>query len=88
MELDDNAKEAAREIGNAINNAVTESEAVKDAIEHLRDLGYEAAYSLNLKIALDRIDESMEADEPAENIELELTDEDLRTLQRMKIKFE
>ena len=88
MELDDNAKEAAREIGNAINNAVAESEAVKEAIEHLRDLGYEAVYSLNLKIALDRIDESMEADEPAENIELELTDEDLRTLQRMKIKFE
>jgi hypothetical protein len=88
MELDDNAKEAAREIGNAINNAVEESRAVKDAIEHLRDLGYEAFYTLNLKIALDRIDESMPADEPAENIELELTDEDLRTLQRMKIKFE
>lgn len=88
MELDDNAKEAAREIGDAINNAVAESEAVKDAIEHLRDLGYEAYYTLNLKIALDRIDESMQADEPAENIELELTDEDLRTLQRMKIKFE
>jgi hypothetical protein len=88
MELDDNAKEAAREIGNAINNAVAESDAVKDAIEHLRDLGYEAFYTLNLKIALDRIDESVPADEPAENIELELTDEDLRTLQRMKIKFE
>jgi hypothetical protein len=88
MELDDNAKEAAREIGNAINNAVEESQSVKDAIEHLRDLGYEAYYTLNLKIALDRIDESMPAEEPAENIELELTDEDLRTLQRMKIKFE
>jgi hypothetical protein len=88
MELDDNAKEAAREIGNAINDAVAESEAVKDAIEHLRDLGYEAFYTLNLKIALDKIDDSMPTDEPVENIELELTDEDLRTLQRMKIKFE
>lgn len=88
MELDDNAKEAAREVGIAINNAVAESDAVKDAIEHLRDLGYEAYYSLNLKIALDKIHDSMPADEPADNIELELTDEDLRTLQRMKIKFE
>ena len=88
MELDDNAKEAAREVGNAINNAVAESEAVKEAIDHLRDLGYEALYTLNLKIALDKIDESIPVDDPAENIELELTDEDLRTLQRMKIKFE
>lgn len=88
MELDDNAKEAAREIGNAINNAVAESEAVKDAIEQLRDLGYEAYYTLNLKIALDKIEDFEQADGPGENVELELTDEDLRTLQRMKIKFE
>lgn len=88
MELDDNAKEAAREIGNAINNAVAESEAVKDAIEQLRHLGYEACYTLNLKIALEKIDDFDQADEAGENVELELTDEDLRTLQRMKIKFE
>lgn len=87
MELDDDAKEAAREIGEAINDAVAESEAVKDAVENLRDLGYEAYYTLNLKIAVEKIDDEDEEDD-VENFELELTDEDLRTLQRMKIKFE
>lgn len=87
MELDDDAKEAAREIGEAINDAVAESEAVKDAVQNLRDLGYEAYYTLNLKIAVEKIDDFDEPND-AENFELELTDEDLRTLQRMKIRFE
>lgn len=87
MELDDDAKEAAREIGEAINDAVAESDAVKEAVQNLRDLGYEAYYTLNLKIAVEKIDDEDEEDD-VENFELELTDEDLRTLQRMKIKFE
>jgi hypothetical protein len=88
MELDDSAKNAARELGDAINAAVADSRGVRDAIERLREIGYEAFYTLNLKIALERIDD-LEADEdPAENVELELTDEDLRTLQRMKIRYE
>jgi hypothetical protein len=88
MELDDNAKNAARELGDAINAAVAESNTVGSAIDHLRDMGYEAYYTLNLKIALERINDIDPDEEPAEDIELELTDEDLRTLQRMKIKFE
>jgi uncharacterized membrane protein len=88
MELDDSAKNAARELGDAINAAVADSRSVSDAVDHLREIGYEAYYTLNLKIALERIDDIESEEEPAENIELELTDEDLRTLQRMKIKYE
>ena len=88
MELDDSAKNAARELGDAINAAVADSRGVSDAVDHLREIGYEAYYTLNLKIALERIDDIESDDEPDENITLELTDEDLRTLQRMKIKYE
>lgn len=88
MELDDNAKNAARELGDAINAAVAESSTVSSAIEHLRDMGYEAYYTLNLKIALERINDIDGEEDVPGDIELELTDEDLRTLQRMKIKFE
>jgi len=88
MELDENAKSGARELGDAINAAVADSSSVSGAIAHLRDLGYEAYYTLNLKIALERIDDLEGCEEDAGEIELELTDEDLRTLQRMKIKYE
>ena len=88
MELDDSAKNAARELGDAINAAVADSRSVSDAVDYLREIGYEAYYTLNLKIALERIDDIESDDAPDENITLELTDEDLRTLQRMKIKYE
>jgi gamma-glutamyltranspeptidase len=88
MELDENAKNAARELGDAINAAVAESSMVSGAIAHLRDLGYDAYYTLNLKIALERIDDIDGCEDAGADVGLELTDEDLRTLQRMKIKYE
>jgi hypothetical protein len=98
MKLDDEAKKAVEILGNSINSAVGESRKVAEAIEHLRSIGYEPHLTLRLEIALEKqgagggeIDFSPDEDEeiPAENteIELELTEEDLRTLQRMKIKF-
>ena len=83
MELDDKAKEAARELGDAINSAIGSSREVGDAIEHLRAIGYEPHLTLKLEIALARSDESGETSE-----DLNLTDEDLKTLQRMKIRFD
>lgn len=83
MELDDKAKRAVRELGDAINKAVEKSQGVSQAIERLREIGFEPHLSLKLEIALQEID----AGDSAEDFELELTDEDLRTLRRMKIKF-
>ena len=90
MQLDDTAKKAVRELGDAINSAVEKSERVINAIEHLREIGYEPNLSLKLEIGLQEItlnDEQADDEEFAENFDLELTDEDLRTLRRMKIKF-
>lgn len=83
MELDDNAKSAARELGDAINSAIGSSREVADAIEYLRAIGYEPNLTLKLEIALAKTDE---ADDAAE--ELDLTDDDLKTLQRMKIRLD
>lgn len=90
MQLDDTAKKAVRELGDAINSAVEKSERVINAIEHLREIGYEPNLSLKLEIGLQEItlnNKLPENEEYAENFDLELTDEDLRTLRRMKIKF-
>lgn len=86
MELDKTAKKAVRELGDAINAAVEKSTRVGEAIESLRELGYEPNLTLKLEIGLQEI--SGDSDEFPEEIELDLTDEDLRTLRRMKIRFD
>ena len=86
MELNENAKKAVRELGDAINQAVEKSLRVSEAIDNLRELGYEPNLTLKLEIGLQAIEG--EFDDFPEDIELDLTDEDLRTLRRMKIRLE
>ena len=86
MELDEQAKQAVSELGATINRAIEKSAAVAEAIERLRELGYEPNLTLKLEIGLQEIGGGF--DDFVEDIELELTDEDLRTLRRMKIKID
>ena len=86
MELDQNEKKAVRELGDAINAAVEKSARVSEAIENLRELGYEPNLTLKLEIGLQQIEDDFESF--PEDIELELTDEDVQALRRMKIRFE
>lgn len=83
MKLDDEAKEAVRELGDAVNTAIKKSDIVAEAIERLREIGYSPNLTLKLEIGLGEIDEDFDEDS-----ELELTDEDLRELRRMKIRIE
>ena len=85
MEINDEAKEIVHELGTAINSAVEKSSQVAQAIARLREAGYEMELTLRLEIALREHGEE-EADEEA--TALELTDEDLRTLRRMKIRID
>jgi len=87
MELDQTAKKAVRELGDAINAAVEKSLRVSEAIEILREIGYEPNLTLKLEIGLMKIGGD-DFDDFPEDIELNLTDEDVRTLQRMKILSE
>ena len=84
MELDEKSKKAARELGDAINAAIEKSARVAQAIEDLRALGYEPNLSLKLEIGLMEIS----GDKAERELELELTDEDLKTLRKMKISLE
>ncbi len=86
MELDKNAKMAVRELSEAINSAIAKNLRVADAIRYLREIGYEPLLTLKLEIGLQEIFDDF--DDFPEEIELELTDEDLRTLRRMKIRLE
>ena len=84
--MDEETKRLAEEVGTAINESVQDSASVAAAIERLREAGFEMELTLRLEIGLrPHRDEESAEQEPGS---LELTDEDLRVLQAMKIKIE
>lgn len=91
MEINDDAKEIVKELGAAINAAVERSPDVAEAIERLREAGYDMELTLRLEIGLrERDGEDFDGgddsrDRPAR---LELTDEDRRTLRNMRIRLD
>lgn len=92
MELNDEAKEAVKELGAAINSAIEKSTRVSESIDRLRELGYLAQLTLRLEIGLQDISE-LEDGESTPHVEeteigLDLTEDDLRTLRQMKIKLD
>ena len=86
MDIDEKAKEIVHEIGTAINEAVENSARVAEAIDCLREAGYEMELTLRLEIALRPNSGENEANE--ETSEPDFTDEDLQILQRMKIRID
>jgi len=86
LDIDERAKEIVQEIGTAINESVESSPRVAEAIDRLRDAGYEMELTLRLEIALRPNSGNDEANE--EEGELSLTDDDLQILQRMKIRID
>ena len=85
MEIDDDAKEIVREIGTAINESVENSTKVAEAIERLREAGYEMELTLRLEIGLRP---HTGDDDESKDTTLDLTEEDIQVLQRMKIRID
>jgi hypothetical protein len=86
LEIDDDAKEIVREIGTAINESVESSTKVAEAIERLREAGYEMELTLRLEIGLRP--HAGEDESSEDGTKLDLTEEDLQVLQRMKIRID
>ncbi|HUF04843.1 MAG TPA: hypothetical protein VMM38_11800 [Aridibacter sp.] len=86
MGLHEKQNRAVQELGDAINSAIENSPIVADALEHLRRLGYEADLNVKLEIRLQEVEEPIQ--ETLETVELELTEDDRRTLRRMKIRVD
>jgi hypothetical protein len=86
MEMDEETKQLAEEVGTAINESVRDSAAVAAAIERLREAGFEMELTLKLEIGLRPQSDDQESEESSGSFDL--TDEDLRILRSMKIKIE
>jgi hypothetical protein len=87
LDINDEAKQIVQELGSAINAAVENSAQVAEAIERLREAGYEMELTLRLEIGL-RPNDGEEEGAGNEDGAFELTDEDRRTLRRMKIRID
>ena len=86
LDINDEAKEIVQEIGAAINAAVERSPEVAEAIERLREAGYEMELTLRLEIGLRALDDISEM--PTDETALDLTDDDRQTLRSMKIRID
>jgi hypothetical protein len=86
LELDDYVKQLAEQVGTSINESVQESASVAAAIERLREAGFDMELTLKLEIGLRPQRGDQAKGDSGES--LELTDEDVRILQAMKIKFD
>lgn len=81
MELDDNAKLASRRLSDAINASARESDQVHEAVQRLREMGYEAKLSFHLDLV------PIESDAETENpIAEDFTEDDRKALRRMLIR--
>ncbi|MBA2379653.1 MAG: hypothetical protein H0V76_08780 [Blastocatellia bacterium] len=83
MKLSEEAKAAARELGEAINAAIGADTDVAETIETLRSLGFEPYLTVKLEI-----NAAEEGSEDLEAGEIEFTRDDIRTLERMRIRAE
>ena len=86
MNINDDAKRIAQELGAAINAAVERSPEVANAIEQLREAGYEMELVIKLLIGLREL--NADAEKASNDASLDLTEEDRRTLRSMKIRID
>ena len=75
MNLDDEAKKAVHELGEAINAAIEKSPRVVEAVDSLREIGFEPNSTIRLEIGLQELFARFEENARKE-VELDLTEED------------
>jgi hypothetical protein len=92
MELDDNLKQLMKDLGIAINESLSDSEPIAQAISNIKGAGYDVFLVLEATIGFNRREEKEDVDESqAQYItsgKLELTNQDTQFLKSLKIRFE
>jgi hypothetical protein len=91
VQIDDKLKVLIKELGDAINGALSESVEINDAIQNVRDAGYEVVLALEATIGFNKKPErepETVAPEPVPDGQLKVTSQDLKFLQSLKISIE
>ena len=91
--LDEDIKRLMKGLGESINETLGESPKITEAIQHIRDAGYEVYLIIEAKIGFNRktkgsdetISEPVKADDP---VRLRITSEDAKFLKSLKISID
>ena len=92
MQLDDNLKHLIKELGAAINDALSESNNINEAIQNVRNAGYDVFLVLEATIGFNKRKEG-DAEEMMDGLKsgemkLKVTAQDLKFLRSLKISVE
>jgi hypothetical protein len=91
MQLDDNLKHLIKELGAAINDALSESDDISEAIQNVRNAGYDVFLVLEATIGFNKrkgdTEETMNGLKSGE-MKLKVTAQDLKFLRSLKISVE
>lgn len=91
MELDENFKRLIKELGNAINESLSESDKIAEAMARIRSAGYDLFLVLEVTIGFNKRGESSLvhrqkiSTEPQRDPEFRLTHQDAAFLRALKI---
>lgn len=95
MELDDNFKRLIKELGQAINESLADSDNISDVMGRIRAAGYDLFLVLEVTIGFNKKGEpatihhqDLSADNPDDEPDFALTTEDAKFLRSLKIVVE
>jgi hypothetical protein len=94
MQMDDNLKQLMKELGAAINDALSESEEISEAIQNVRNAGYDVFLVLEATIGFNKRSKTEDGEEVPTNgltsgeMKLKVTSQDLKFLRSLKISIE
>jgi hypothetical protein len=94
MQLDDNLKQLMKELGAAINDALSDSEEISEAIQNVRNAGYDVFLVLEATIGFNKRSKTEQGEEPTAGglksgeMKLKVTAQDLKFLRSLKISVE
>jgi len=92
LQIDDKLKGLLKELGDAINGALSQSVEINDAIQNVRNAGYEVVLALEATIGFNKKaneEPTTPAADPAPGKgKLKVTSQDLKFLQSLKISVE
>ena len=93
MEPDDNFKKLMKDLGAAVNDALADSEEISEAIQNVRNSGYDVFLVLEATIGFNRRSKTQSTEEIEDSvirseIDLKVNAQDMKFLKSLKIKVD
>ena len=91
MKLDDRLKQLMKELGGAINESLSESDRIANAISNIKTAGYDVFLVLEATIGFNKREDEVESAEPARSsieTQVKFTTQDAKFLKALKISVD